>query len=59
MSPLKTPSPPAVERAISILETLAESRTGLTPAQLKQQLGLPKSSIHSLLVALERRGYGG
>jgi DNA-binding IclR family transcriptional regulator len=33
--------------------------TGLTPAQLKQQLGLPKSSIHSLLAALERRGYGG
>lgn len=57
MGALKTPSPPAVDRAISILEKLAESRSGLTLPELKQQLTLPKSSVHSVLVALERRGY--
>lgn len=57
MTALKTPSPPAVDRAISILEKLAESRSGLTLPELRQQLALPKSSVHSVLVALERRGY--
>lgn len=57
MASLKTPSPPALERALSILETLAESKHGLTLLELRERLNLPKSSVHSLLVALERRGY--
>ncbi len=57
MATLKTPSPPAVERALSILEALAESKNGLTLPELKEKLKLPKSSVHCLLLALERRGY--
>jgi len=53
----KTPSPPAVDRALSILECLARSRSGLTLAELREQLALPRSSVHCLLVALQRRGY--
>jgi DNA-binding IclR family transcriptional regulator len=57
MASIKTPSPPAVERALSILELLAESSNGLSLLELRQRLRLPKSSVHCLLVALERRGY--
>lgn len=57
MSASKTPSVPAVERALGILEMLAESRNGLTLSQLVEQSGLPKSSLHCLLLTLERCGY--
>jgi DNA-binding IclR family transcriptional regulator len=57
MSSLKTGSPPAVERALSILEELARSNRGLRLPEVALRLGYPKSSTHSLLVALERRGY--
>jgi DNA-binding IclR family transcriptional regulator len=54
---LKTKLVPAVEKALSILEALAESNNGLTLSELTRKLGLPKSSTHSLLLTLERRGY--
>jgi DNA-binding IclR family transcriptional regulator len=57
MTPLKTGSPPAVERALTILEELARSKRGLRLPEVAHRLGFPKSSTHSLLVALERRGY--
>jgi DNA-binding IclR family transcriptional regulator len=57
MAPLKTGSPPAVERALTILEELARSKRGLRLPEVAHRLGFPKSSTHSLLVALERRGY--
>jgi DNA-binding IclR family transcriptional regulator len=57
MDSLKTGSPPAVDRALTILEQLAQSRRGLRPSEVALRLGFPKSSTHSLLVALERRGY--
>jgi len=57
MTPLKTGSPPAVERALTILEELARSKRGLRLPEVALRLGYPKSSTHSLLVALERRGY--
>jgi DNA-binding IclR family transcriptional regulator len=53
----KTPSVPAVDKALSLLETLAPSRRGLGLAQLAKQLRLPRSSAHCLLLTLERRGY--
>ena len=56
-SSLKTGSPPAVERALTILEELARSKRGLRLPEVSLRLGIPKSSTHSLLVALERRGY--
>jgi DNA-binding IclR family transcriptional regulator len=57
MTSLRTGSPPAVERALTILEELARSKRGLRLPEVVHRLGFPKSSTHSLLVALERRGY--
>jgi hypothetical protein len=55
MPDIKTPSVPAVERALSIMELLAFVRHGLTLPELSRRLELPKSSAHCLLVTLERR----
>jgi DNA-binding IclR family transcriptional regulator len=52
-----TPSAPAVERTLSILELLSVTKSGLTLAELSRRLGLPKSSTYCLSVTLERRGY--
>ncbi len=57
MGPLRTISPPAVDRALTILEALAHSNRGLRLPEVALRLGIPKSSAHSVLVALERRGY--
>jgi DNA-binding IclR family transcriptional regulator len=54
---LKTVSPPAVERALTILEEVASSTRGLRLPEIALRLGLPKSSTHSVLVGMERRGY--
>ncbi len=55
--PLKTRSVPALDRALSALELLAASKYGLSLPELSLELKLPKSSTHSLLLTLERRGY--
>ena len=57
MSTLRTPSVPSLERALRILEILADSHRGLTLSNLSTRTGLPKSSVHSLLLTLERTGY--
>jgi DNA-binding IclR family transcriptional regulator len=57
MSCLKTGSPPAVDRALTIMEELARSKRGLRLSEIALRLGIPKSTTHALLVALERRGY--
>src|SRR4051812_42628552 len=57
MVPMKTASPPAVDRAFAILEELAQSGRGLRLREIATRLGAPRSSTHSLLVAMERRGY--
>src|ERR1044071_9536985 len=57
MLPVKTASPPSVDRAFSILEEVAQSRRGLRLREIANKLGAPRSSTHSVLVALERRGY--
>jgi DNA-binding IclR family transcriptional regulator len=54
---LKTPSVPALERGMVILETIAQSRSGLTFSSLVRRLSFPKSSIHCLVLTLERMGY--
>lgn len=46
----------AVERALSILETLAQ-RGSLSHAELCRKLEIPKSTATYLLATLERRGY--
>ena len=57
MSGDSTPSAPAVDRTLSILELLSVTRSGLTLPELSRRLALPKSSTYCLLVTLERRGY--
>lgn len=52
-----TPSVPAVERALAILELIAQSRSGLTLSEIVRGLKFPKSSAHCLLLTLERQGY--
>ena len=48
---------PALERALTVLESLAQSRKGYSASELSRRLGLPKSSVHLILRTLERRGY--
>jgi DNA-binding IclR family transcriptional regulator len=48
---------PALERALAILEMIAQSRSGLTLSQITRGLELPKSSIYCLLLTFERLGY--
>jgi DNA-binding IclR family transcriptional regulator len=57
MSAIKTRMVPALYNALSILELLASSRAGLSLADLVEQSNLAKSSVHYLLVTLERCGY--
>lgn len=57
MPAIKTQSVPSLEKALSILELLVGFKAGLTLPEIVQKTGMPKSSIHCLLVTLERRGY--
>lgn len=53
----KTRTVPALYNALKIIELLAESKCGLSLGDLTQMCGLSKSSVHYLLVTLERCGY--
>jgi DNA-binding IclR family transcriptional regulator len=57
MSAIKTRTVPAVYKALNILELLRDSRAGLTLPELVEESNLAKSSVHYLLVTLERCGY--
>ena len=47
----------AVDRALGILERLAEAPTGLGLSSLARQLGLPPQTAQSLLRTLQHRGW--
>lgn len=47
----------SVERALTILELLADKRQGLTTSDISRRTGLPKSSTSYLLRTLVNRGY--
>jgi DNA-binding IclR family transcriptional regulator len=47
----------AVERALNILENVAQRPDGLTNSEISRKLGIPKSSASYILRTLERRGY--
>lgn len=47
----------SVERALSILECVAEETNGLTNSEISRRLKIPKSSASYLLRTLEYRGY--
>lgn len=57
MPAFKTRTVPALYNALTILELLASSRSGLTLPELVVQSSRAKSSVHYLLVTLERCGY--
>jgi DNA-binding IclR family transcriptional regulator len=57
MAASKTRTVPALYNALNIIELLAESKHGLSLADLTQMCGLSKSTVHYLLVTLERCGY--
>jgi DNA-binding IclR family transcriptional regulator len=48
---------PAVDRAISLFELLANSQQGLTLSELSRKLNIPKSTTHYLIHTLVTRGY--
>ncbi len=50
-------SVPSVDRALAILELVAQSRRGYTMSDISRKLALPKSSIHLLVTTLEHKGY--
>jgi DNA-binding IclR family transcriptional regulator len=52
-----TQSVPALERTLKILELLAESRVGLTLPEIAEMTGFPKSSVHCIMVTLQRSKY--
>jgi DNA-binding IclR family transcriptional regulator len=47
----------SVERALTVLELLAEKRQGLTTSDLSRRAHVPKSTMSYLLRTLVRRGY--
>jgi DNA-binding IclR family transcriptional regulator len=49
----------AVERALTMLEVVAQAQEGLSNAEISRQLGIPKSSASYILRTLETRGYLG
>ncbi len=53
----KTRSVPAVDRVLTLLELLSGSKRGLSAAELVELTGMPRSSVHTLTLTLERRGY--
>lgn len=57
MKPTRESPSAAVERALGILEAVAQRSDGLTNAELSRKLAIPKSSASYILRTLERRGY--
>ncbi len=47
----------AVDRAVTVLEAVAERRDGLTNSEISRSLEIPKSSASYILRTLERRGF--
>lgn len=52
-----TQSVPALEKALLILQMLATSRSGLSLQEIVERTGLPRSSVHCILVTLQRQDF--
>ncbi len=57
MAKLKDYSVPSIERALSVLECLAEAKRGFSLSEIARRLRIPKSSAHLILSTLEHRGF--
>ncbi len=47
----------SVQRALALLEALADARESVTATQLNAALGLPKATVHRLCATLETQGF--
>jgi len=54
---LKEYSVPSIDRALSVLECLGQSKRGFSISEIGRQLRIQKSSAHLILTTLERRGF--
>lgn len=52
-----SPGVKSARRVLDVIEFLAERKTGASFTHLSEQLDLPKSSLHSLLLTLSARGW--
>lgn len=50
-------SVPSIDRALAVLELLAQSKSGFSISEISRKLKLPKSSVHLLVGTLQHRGY--
>jgi DNA-binding IclR family transcriptional regulator len=50
-------SVPSIERALSVLECIGQSKRGFSISEMGRRLKIPKSSAHLILTTLERRGF--
>jgi DNA-binding IclR family transcriptional regulator len=57
VTPFKEYSVPSIERAVSVLECLGQSKRGFSISEIGRRLSIPKSSAHLILTTLERRGF--
>jgi IclR family acetate operon transcriptional repressor len=57
MSVTKDSPSTAVERALAILEAIAQRGSGMTNSEISRKLEIPKSSASYILRTLERKGY--
>jgi DNA-binding IclR family transcriptional regulator len=57
MAQLKEYSVPAIERALSVLQCLGDSKRGFSISEIGRRLKIPKSSAHLILTTLGRRGF--
>lgn len=48
---------PSLERALDVVEILAQGRSNITLSGLSRKLQIPKSSAHYIVKTLEKRGY--
>ncbi len=57
MAANQTQSVPALQKGLTVLEVLAQSRNGLTLPEIVQMTGIARSSAHCLLITFLRCGY--
>jgi DNA-binding IclR family transcriptional regulator len=50
-------SVPALERGLNLLRLFRRTRSAITPPEMARELGIPRSTVHRLVAALEEMGF--
>lgn len=50
-------SVPALERGLNLLRLFRRTRPAITPPEMARELGIPRSTVHRLVAALEEMGF--